>query len=301
VQESGNNLADYAPYGKVYGTNTIAVPTHVGYANYNALQTSWNKRSEHLTFNLNFTWSKTLGTVLNVNPFVLRDNYGPDIIDRPFVLNASYAYNFLKIYHGDSKWIGGTVNGWTVSGFTAYDSGAPLQSLMGNSNFGLALTYTGLPAGAPASLTNAIGDPTYYGTTAAIAIQPITTCDPGAGLANNQTVKVQCLAPPAIGTYGDRNYDVHGPAYWNSDLSLYKTFHIKERHALQFRVSAFNFLNHPLPQYSGGGQLTLDYNVDYTTHAFTLSPSTSPTFGFLDSKSGAPSQRIMELSVRYSF
>jgi Carboxypeptidase regulatory-like domain len=301
VQASGNSLADYAPYGKVYGTNTIAVPTHVGYANYNALQTSWNKRSEHLTFNLNFTWSKTLGTVLNVNPFVLRDNYGPDIIDRPFVLNASYAYNFLKIYHGDSKWIGGTVNGWTVSGFTAYDSGAPLQSLMGNSNFGLALTYTGLPAGAPASLTNAIGDPTYYGTTAAIAIQPITTCDPGAGLANNQTVKVQCLAPPAIGTYGDRNYDVHGPAYWNSDLSLYKTFHIKERHALQFRVSAFNFLNHPLPQYSGGGQLTLDYNVDYTTHAFTLSPSTSPTFGFLDSKSGAPSQRIMELSVRYSF
>jgi hypothetical protein len=301
VGASGNSLADYSPFGSVYSTNTIAVPTHVGYSNYNALQTSWSKRSERLTFNLNFTWSKTLGTVLNINPFVLRDNYGPSVIDRPYVINASYAYNFLKVYHGDSRFVGGAVNGWSISGFTAYDSGSPIQSL-NNANFGLGLTYTNLPANASAiGLSNAIGAPTYYGTTAAVSIQPITTCDPGAGLAANQRVKLQCLAPPPIGTIGTRNYDVVGPAYWNSDLSIYKTFHLGERHSFQFRASAFNFLNHPLPQFSGGGQLALNYNVDFQTHAFTLNPSTSPTFGFLDSKAGAPSQRIMELSVKYSF
>lgn len=308
VGASGNSLADYAPYGKVYGTNTIAVPTHVGYSRYDALQVSWNKRSEHLTFNFNFTWSKDLGTVLNVNPFVLRDNYGPTVIDRPYVVNASVAYNVLRVYHGDAAWLGGIVNNWTISNFTAYDSGAPLQSIS-SQNFNLSLTYTDLPVNAQAmGLNNSIGDPTYYGTTAGLAIQPVTTCDPGAGLANNQRFKASCLAPPTFpsapdtfGGIGPRNYDVYGPAYWNTDLALYKTFHIKERHSLQFRISAFNFLNHPLPQFSGNGQVSLAYDVDYVTHAITVNPSTPANVGFLDSKSGAPSQRIMELSLKYSF
>ena len=71
-----NQTADYHPYGKYYGTNQILVNSHVGYSNYNALQVSWVKRSDRLTFNANFTWSKTLGTGQQIDPFSVHGNYG---------------------------------------------------------------------------------------------------------------------------------------------------------------------------------------------------------------------------------
>jgi len=82
---------------------------------------------------------------------------------------------------------------------------------------------------------------------------------------------------------------------------VYKTFKVIEQQSVQFRFSAFNWLNHPLPQYSSGTQLTLRYNVDYATKQFSVNPQTSPTFGVLDSKAGAPTQRILELALKYMF
>jgi hypothetical protein len=131
-------------------------------------------------------------------------------------------------------------------------------------------------------------------------------------LGSNQRIKLNCFSLPALpipvspttrilAGYGPSSYDAYGPAYWDSDVSIYKTFHIGERQNVQFRASAFNFLNHPLPQFSGSNQVQLKYNVDYVTHAITVNPAISPTFGILDSKNGAPNQRILELSLKYSF
>ncbi len=303
-----NKVADYAPFGAVYGTSTIAVPTHVGYSNYNALQMSWNKRANRLTFNLNFTWSKALGTVLNIDPFNLHGNYAPVLTDRPYVFNASYAYNLQNFYSGDAKFLSGAVNGWSISGITTRQSGLPIQQ-MTDQNLNLTLQYTGtIPAGVSPNLSAA----SYYGTSAALSVQPTTPCDPGGNLASNQRVKLECFSLPALpvpGTpttrtlaaYGPSSYDAYGPAYWDSDVSIYKTFHIGERQSVQFRASAFNFLNHPLQQFSGSSQVQLRYNVDYVSHAITVNPAISPTFGFLDSKNGSPNQRIVELSLKYSF
>ena len=59
---TGNVAADYHPYGYAYGTAAAAMIQSSAYTNYNALQVAWIKTTGKLGFNLNATWSKTLGT-----------------------------------------------------------------------------------------------------------------------------------------------------------------------------------------------------------------------------------------------
>jgi hypothetical protein len=280
-----NTEADYRPYGSSYGTNGINVNAHVGYANYNGLQTSWVKRSEHLTFNFNFTWSKTLGTSLLEDPFVLRNNYGITSFDRPYVFNTSYAYNFGRVYHGDSHLMSGVSNGWTLSGITTWQSGGNLQAT-NSPNFGLGIT--------------GIGSATYFGTSAPKTIQPVLTCDAGANLKALQRVNEACFAAPAIRSNGPANYPYFRNAdFFDTDLAAYKSFHVTERQVVQFRISAFNWVNHPLPQFSGGNQLQLHYNADLTPN--NASGGNSSTLGFLDTKAGGHAARILEVALKYNF
>ncbi len=79
-----NNPADYYPYYKGYGSNAISVNTHVGYSNYNGVQLSWLKQTGHLSFNVNYTYSKSLGIINStIDAFNVAPNYGVLNIDRP--------------------------------------------------------------------------------------------------------------------------------------------------------------------------------------------------------------------------
>jgi hypothetical protein len=301
-----NSLADYRPYGKEYGTNSVIMSRNIGYSNYNGLQAGWMKRSGRLSYNLNATWSKTLGTgAYDLDPFVLRNNYGVENVDRPFVFSSSYIYQAGRLLHGGNALARGAVNGWQISGISSWQAGGNLQAL-NNPNFGLTETYTNLPVNAAsAGITSTIGDPTYFGTDAPIAIMPVLTCNPNSGLAANQRVQLKCFSAPAVGTQGGKRYPFMSMAsFIENDLALDKTFQIHESQNVQFRISAFNWLNHPLPQFSGSNQLTLRYLVDYPTKAILLNTQPGGTvtnFGYLDQKVGAPNQRIVELNMKYNF
>lgn len=291
-----NSYADYRPYGVAYGTTAIYVPEHEGWANYNGLQLSWLKPRGDVTFDLNYAWSKALGTTLGTNPYSVASNYGVLNIDRPQVFNASTSYRIP--YNGTSPLAKKALSGWTVAGIFTWQSGFDEAAPNNYSpNFGFNYNYTNTPAGYGST---ALGAPTYFGTDAAMAILPVVTCSPTSGLASNQLAKLSCFAPPAIGSNGKDLPYIHGPAYWGSDLSIARTFHITERHSVQFRAMANNWLNHPLPNLSGSNQLQLVYTRDYQTGAITATPK-SQTWGYLDTKVGSPNQRIMMLSVTYQF
>jgi hypothetical protein len=322
VTTVGNKTADYRPYGYAYGDNFVRVNKGVGYSNYHGLQLSWVKRGARANYNVNYTWSKTLGTGLQINPFLIRPNYGVVAIDRPYVFNFSGSYLFDNVLPGRNKFVRGLTNGWTLSNITSWQAGGSLRAQYNNNtgNFAMSLQYATingapiqnnsskpgynpLPAGVGTGLSQA----TYYGTNAAIAITPTLTCNPKFGLAHYQLLRYDCFTPPAIGAFGGESFPYFsGPSYLVSDMALYKTFHITEKHSFQFRASAFNWLNHPLPQFSGQSQVTLHYNADYTSKAFTPNtvayPSSNPNnFGVLDNKSGTPTQRILELTIKYQF
>ena len=66
----------------------ILVPRHITWANYNALQSSWNRQKGRLNYGFNYTWSKALGVRGAYNnggttdATNLRADYGPLAFDR---------------------------------------------------------------------------------------------------------------------------------------------------------------------------------------------------------------------------
>jgi hypothetical protein len=291
-----------------YGTAGAFEMQNTDYGNYNGLQVAWVKTTGKLTFNLNGTWSKSLATSLQANPYVLRPNYGPTSLDRPIVFNSSYTYNSGTLHTG-TNWVNQLGGGWTISGISTWQQGGYIPSFLGNGvpNFGLGLQYTGLPANAKAQgITTGIGGATYYGTDEALPILPTLTCNPTSGLATHQLLNGACFNAPAVGAQGGQKYPyMRMTAYFDNDLALYRTFHIYENQQVQLRVSAFDWLNHALLQFAGSSFYTLNYNVDYASKAITPNYNQNSTganaFGVMTQRSGLPYARIIELDVKYSF
>ena len=281
-------------YRRLTNYQDIYVLTHAGYANYNSLQMSWKKQSGPVNFFLNYTFSKVLGirdgntnqagsTGNVVDPFSLKNNYGPLAYDHSQIINATYVWNLPKFVHGN-KVLEGAVNGWQISGYTAWQSGAPLQAngalnftyasgltvpLNGitDANFQLPNNSIQLPNGLRSTSVN---QSTWFGTSQGgggyASMLPLITCDPRKGKASGATFNPNCFATPAFGQLGTFNWPyIHAPAYFNSDLGIYKSFQITENKRLQLRVQATNFLNHSLRQFGLAGTSDSTVNLQQNT------------------------------------
>jgi hypothetical protein len=144
-----------------------------------------------------------------------------------------------------------------------------------------------------------IGD-SYFGTNAQ-TVMPTVSCNPGPGLGANQRARLSCFGIPTLlgGMFSpngprDLGY-MRGPTYFDSDLALYKTFKVTEKQSAEFRFSAFNFLNHPVPSFSTNDQMRLTYT---TGSGFAPNPGSTAGFGNLDYKDG---KREIEVALKYIF
>jgi hypothetical protein len=102
-------------------------------------------------------------------------------------------------------------------------------------------------------------------------------CNPAKGLKSGQRYNPACFGMPAYGQQGPLEWPyMRGPAYFDSDLALFKNFQITERQKLQFRISAVSFLNHPLSQFNLAGGNTDDkisFQNNYTTFISNNAPA----------------------------
>jgi hypothetical protein len=319
---TGNVLADYHPYGYAYGTNAVYMLQDIAWANYNGLQASWIKTTGHITFDLNGTWSKMLGTTLQENPYLEGQNYGPTAEDRPLVFNTSYTYTSGTLHYGNNL-LNQVGSGWTISGISTWQAGGYIPAFLGNGvpNFSMGLQYTGLPAdttgpscatpsgcslATDTGVTTSIGDPTYFGTDESVPIMPTLTCNPTSGLGTHQVLNGKCFSAPAVGTQGGQKFPyMRMTPYFDNDLALYRTFNIHENQQIQLRASAFDWLNHSLLTFANGNYYTLNYNVGYGTK--TISPNYnqgstgSNAFGVMTDRSALPYARVIELDLKYNF
>jgi hypothetical protein len=247
----------YRPYNPY---TSISQSVTAGKSRFDSFQATVSRAYGWLTMQGNYTWSKTLaGTQNSGNGYLtgalpgygVNWIYGVSNLDRPQAFSASYVFTIPGVKGGNS-FVRGATNGWQISGVTIVQSGQQLlnSSSSGNRNFNISQGGTNQDA------VHLLGSPD-------ITMFPAILCNPAAGKRGpNQFVDPSCFGPQPVGKLGNAAMPyMGGPMYWNSDLSLIKNFKIKERQNLQFRVAAFNFLNHGLLSFDNNdNNLTMQFN-----------------------------------------
>lgn len=283
---------DYYP---LHNYTKMQLVGHGSYSNYNAFIVTWQKQTGRMTFTTNYTFSKVLGIRDNqtdngqgagntLYPYDMKQNYGVLGWDHTQIFNAAYVINLPSPIKGN-KLLGGALNGWQLSGVTQVQSGPPIQPNSNNGNMNVQW---------PGSFTNQ----RYLGTSS-MNLAPRLVCDPKSGLSSGQYFNSACFAPPTGGVNGDYIWPyIHGPAFFNSDLAVYKNFNFSERQKIQLRFSAFNFLNHPLQTFNASGNredVTLNFNNDGNLSQTNLNSLTNGKPHYTTGR------RVIEFTAKYSF
>jgi hypothetical protein len=289
----------------IQGYQDINLATNNLYSNYNALQVTWARQKGRFVMQLNYSFQKAMGIVspsggqAALDPFNLNQNYGIQPGDRRNLFNASYSLELGNPLRGTNRIANGVVNGWQLSGITTWESGANLTYNSGtNDNYNMQLNGSIIPGSISAANPSgiSINNQSILGTNA-IQLNPIVTCNPTSNLASHQYVNPSCFAAPTqVGQNGPTLLPAaYGPAFFNSDLGLFKNFQIKESRKLQFRFQAYNFLNHPLWSFPNSNNLTLQFKQASGGGPIT---QTNSSFGTTSFKQGA---RVLQMVVKFYF
>ena len=214
--------------------------------------------------------------------------------DRTQVLNLSYSYQTGKF--AADRLVSGLMSNWLISGITNLQSGPNMQTGVSASPGYYVQGNIGQGANAyPVESQSILGTPD-------VNLQPVLTCNPRSHLASHQYLNPACFALPAIGTNGQyiEPY-AHGPAFFNSDLTLERGFAMGEGRNLRLRIAGFNFLNHPLNSFGTGyaSQTTLQLS-DTSAGGSPTTATYNPAEGF----GSAPlklGRRLLEVSAKFTF
>jgi hypothetical protein len=314
-----SNTQDYLPYRYYSSTTGLDLITHANgaWSNYNSLQASLFKRQGAFTYNLNYTWSKTMGINAYNNGSAadtinLKNDYGVLNQDRSHVFNATYAYEVGQRFK-TNKLVGAVLNGWMLSGLTGLQSGPdfPESSSMnmgfnGTDN----LVNNKVTVGtSTVTMTNNTISSTYFRGTPNNILFPKLTCNPGSGLAKNQYINPKCFSVPSLPTIdpatgiltalgGDGQFQMpyfHGPIWYNTDLAVSRTVKIRESQSAQVKMSATNFANHGLTSFDNNNNKNEALN--YSSGVLTTS-GTGWTYGVPYERFG---RRVLELTFKYNF
>jgi len=255
------------PLGPDYGSVTRQVTT--GYSRYDALELNLRYAKGPAMVQAGYTLSKSIDVSSNlgeqVNPFNVALSEAPSAFDMRHNVVVSFSDELpvarLTGHHN------GWTEGWIVSGTARFSSGFPVtlynptdRSLLGTFGNGVNNNLIDTPDYKPGCPLN-------------------LNYDPGKGPAFNTS----CFSLPALGGIGSapRRF-FYGPGIENLDLALLKDIHLSPTRILQFRLEAFNALNHS--QFYGAG--AVDGNI------------TSPTFGQIIA--AAPPRQV-QLAAKYIF
>jgi hypothetical protein len=231
---SAQTRAPYPTFGRIQLVDNSAN------GDYNSLALKVTKRfSQGFTLLSSYTWSKSMDdssgirvqgqdTLFPQNSYCRTCEWGLSSFDsrHRFVTSALYDLPIGKGRHlaVNNRFVNAIEGGWQVGGIWTVQSGFPITPTVGGAD------RSGNGAGF--DRPNATGVSPYLSSPT-----PARWWTPASLTAN---------VPGTFGNAG-RN-SLIGPGYFTVDASAHKEFHMpyRESHMLQFRMEAFNVLNHPV-------------------------------------------------------
>jgi Carboxypeptidase regulatory-like domain len=274
--------------------NTVTQINNLGISNYHGLTATLIRRfTKGLSGQLSYTWSHSLDNVSNgglqqystnnpasdsimfqIDPTNLsRLNYGNSDYDFRHNLSATYIWELpIKSSH---RFLNAAVGGWTIAQTFKARSGQPYS-----------VVDSSIPGNVIGNLSSAVPPTVVLGSFL------------GGSLPSCNSPDVACLSASQFTIKGFGNIprnSFRGPMYFDTDLSIYKAFKVKERLTFTVGANAYNVLNHPnfanpdgnLADGSAFGQITA-----------TVSAPSSPYGNF---QSAAASGRIVQLMLKAQF
>jgi hypothetical protein len=202
---------------------------NVGNSTYHAFQAKLEKRfSKGLTFTFAYTFSKLIddaSSVFSPSIFIgpVANNGGADAFNRhlekdvsqgdiPRIFSAGWVYEIPRIWK---------ISGWQIGGLMRVQSGDTVVVTQGTNNNSAFGFYIQRP--------NRISEPNAFATRSA-----------------SQWFNTAAFTTAPQFTLGTSSRNpVRGPGLQDADLMLGKTFHFKERMAMEFRAEVFNISNTP--------------------------------------------------------
>lgn len=258
--------------------NQMLYSSMAGLSDFNALNLKLEKRfSNGWQILVADTWAKSIDTDSagsygspNLNPANFQLDKGPsdfDIRER-FVASVVYELPFgkgKKFLNKSGRAVNLLAGGWQVNTISSWQTGVnrsvSAPNLTGISYVTQRANATGVN---PYSSFNGITPGTDFG---------------GANTSRYWFNPAAFAAVPPL-KFGTSGRDIiEAPAWWDSDISLFKNFYIKEQIYLQFRAESFNALN----------------NVKFFPPDMSV---VSPTYATLQS---ADRPRVMQLALRLNF
>ncbi len=258
---------------------SISYITSGGISNYNALQTSFQRRfTRGLAFDANYTWSKALSDVsgfsqqgdqgwAHADPTRIRQiEYGKadnDLQNR-FALGINYELQFGKEFNGIKKTF---LGGWQTNMIMAWQSGKVFSIVESGAGADNPIESDGKAHG-----FNNRATPQNSGG----ADRPNQIADARLGHKTlTQFFNTAAFAPQPLGTIGNtQRNSMFGPNFRHVDLSIFKNFPVMERVNLQFRAECFNISN--TPSFFIGNNNTS--NQQFGNAAFGTISATDPNY-----------------------
>jgi outer membrane receptor protein involved in Fe transport len=204
---------------------SIASFDPIGRSRYNALELTVNKRfARGYSILASYTLSKAKDNTSSDDGYNAQDQLNPDDnysladTDQRHRVVTSFVWELPAPDAGVAKAV---LGGWQFNGIVTMSSGTPFTISSGRD---AALNFNTTRA-------NVVGDPNL-------------PSDRSQADLISQYFNANAFAIPANGTLGNspRNFLI-GPGYKNVDLSLFRTFMVREHLAVQARLEAFNAFN----------------------------------------------------------
>jgi len=304
---------------------TVNLRTNWGKTNYHAMQTQVSMRpTAGVSFQLSYTWSKTLGNLGAAGYTDPRNRAGDYTVqgsDRPHVLTSYGTFDLPlgpnKLFFGKSSgFVARLLENWQANWIATVSSGTPI-----NVTTAASMLYgTGVPDQVGDFPFDKIGvyweegarEGNYFAKTLQVTKDPQTNPNKVTGFGKvtaTDSLNTSCtlmavadvngniiLQNPLPGTRGSFGFNrFYGPMSWNVDMSISKSVKIGESKSISVRIDSTNLFNHPLPS---GALNAASTRVYFASAPLTVLNSANTYLGTFATKVG---QRVFQARIRLSF